>query len=380
MKTVDADQHLFETRTMWRDHIDPALRDKALAIEDDDLGYAWLTWKGERLYLAEPQQPLCARDIGRHRLRQQRGEPAETSYDEQVPASYTDAAARLVALDDFGLDAAVLFPNFGLIWEEMLTADREALTGNLTACNRWQAENAAAGGGRLFPVAHLTLCDVDWAVAEITRLGRDGVRLAMVAPAPVNGKRLSHPDHHAIWAAFCDAGVSPVFHVGNFKGALDPAWYESDPDPADRLLDSVFLNVAPAVALADLILNGTLERYPDLRIGVVELTAAWVPSFLVMLDGASEFYALRHGRTLYPLKLRPSEYFVRQVRVGALAYEGPADLVRMVGDDTFMFGSDWPHAEGIAKPYDDYAVAVSSLSDAARSKVMAENVSWLLRM
>jgi predicted TIM-barrel fold metal-dependent hydrolase len=71
---------------------------------------------------------------------------------------------------------------------------------------------------------------------------------------------------------------------------------------------------------------------------------------------------------------------MRQVRVGALAYEGPADLVRMVGEDTFMFGSDWPHAEGIAKPYDDYAVAVSSLTDAARSKVMADNVSWLLRV
>jgi predicted TIM-barrel fold metal-dependent hydrolase len=71
---------------------------------------------------------------------------------------------------------------------------------------------------------------------------------------------------------------------------------------------------------------------------------------------------------------------MRQVRVGALAYEGPADLVRMVGEDAFMFGSDWPHAEGIAKPYDDYAVAVSSLTDAARSKVMADNVSWLLRV
>lgn len=379
VRTVDADQHLFEPRTMWRDHIDPGLRDKALAIEDDELGYAWLTWRGERLYLAEPQRPTQARRIGEVRLRQERGEPAEVSYDDEVPASYTDAAARLAALDEFGLDAAVLFPNFGLLWEELLAGDMAALTGNLTACNRWQAENAVAGNGRLFPVGHLTLRDSDWAVAEIARLGRDGVRLAMVAPAPVDGKRLSHPDHDRIWAAFCDAGVSPVFHVGNFKGALDPAWYASDPDPADRLLDSVFLYVAPAVALADLILNGTLERFPDLRIGVVELTAAWVPHFLLMLDGSSDFYALRHGRTLSPLSQRPSDYFTRQVRVGALSYEDPAGLVRAVGEDTFMFGSDWPHAEGIARPYDDYAAAVASLPEAARSKVMAGNISWLLR-
>jgi predicted TIM-barrel fold metal-dependent hydrolase len=260
----------------------------------------------------------------------------------------------------------------------MLAGDMAALTGNLTACNRWQAANVVEGKGRLFPVGHLTLRDADWAVAEIARLGRGGVRLAMVAPAPVNGKRLSHPDHDSIWAAFCDAGVSPVFHVGNFKGALDPAWYESDPDPADRLLDSVFLYLAPAVALADLILNGTLERFPELRIGVVELTASWVPSFLVMLDGSSDFYALRHGATLYPLKRRPSEYFLRQVRVGALSYESPAELVRAVGEDMFMFGSDWPHAEGIARPYDDYARVISDLPAASQQKVMAGNISWLL--
>ncbi|MGN6474690.1 MAG: amidohydrolase family protein [Mycobacteriales bacterium] len=378
MRTLDADQHVFEPRTMWRDYIDPAMCDSALTIADDDLGYAWLTWQGRQLYLAEPQQPLRARAIGESRLRQERGEPAATAYDDEVPPSYYDPTARLAALDDFGLDAAVLFPNFGLVWEEMLGHDLTALTANLTACNRWQADNAAAGKGRLFPVAHLTLRDADWAVAEIARLGRDGVRLAMVAPAPVNGKRLSHPDHDRIWAAFCDAGVSTVFHVGNFKGALHPAWYESDPDPADRLLDSVFLYVAPAVALADLILNGTLERFPELRIGVVELTAGWVPQFLLMLDGSSDFYALRHGRTLSPLRLRPSEYFMRQVRVGALSYENPAELVRAVGDDIFMFGSDWPHAEGIAKPYDDYAVAIASLPDAAKSKVMAGNISWLL--
>jgi predicted TIM-barrel fold metal-dependent hydrolase len=379
MRTVDADQHIFEPRTMWRDHIDPGLRDKALAIEDDELGYAWITWRGARLYLAEPQQPLRAGRIGEHRARQRRGEPAELRFEDEVPAAYVDPAARLAALDEFGLDAAVLFPNFGLIWEEMLAGDLEALTGNLTACNRWQAENGAAGNGRLHPVAHLTLRDADWVVAEIARLGRDGVRLAMVAPAPVDGRRLSHPDHDRIWAAFCDAGVSPVFHVGNFKGALDPAWYESDPDPADRVLDSVFLYLAPAVALADLILNGTLERFPDLRIGVVELTAAWVPQFLVMLDGASDFYALRHGGPLHPLKLRPSAYFQRHVRVAALSYENPAELVRLVGDDMFMFGSDWPHAEGIAKPYEDYAAAIRGLPDAAQSKVMADNISWLLR-
>jgi predicted TIM-barrel fold metal-dependent hydrolase len=364
---------------MWRDHIDPAHRDTALAIEDDQLGYAWLTWQGRRLYLAEPQQPMHARQIGEHRLRLQRGEPAEAPYDESIPPAYTDPAARLTALDEFGLDAAVLFPNFGLLWEEMLGNDLTALCANLTACNRWQADNAAAGGGRLFPVAHLTLRDPEWALAEIARLDRDGVRLAMVAPAPVDGRRLSHPDLDPVWAAFCDHGVTPVFHVGGFQGPLHPAWYDADPEPVDRLLDSVFLNVAPAVALADLIINGTLEAFADLRIGVVELTAAWVPSFLLMLDGSWDFYALRHGGPYRRLAMRPSDYFRRQVRVSALSYEDPAALIQHVGDDTIMFGSDWPHAEGIAKPFADYDHVVDGLAAASRSKLFAGNIEFLLR-
>lgn len=362
---------------MWRDYIDPAMRDAALAIEDDDLGYAWLTFQGRHLYPAESQQPGDAARIGEERRRQAAGEPARVRYDEAVPPSYSDPAARLAALDQFGLDASVLFPNFGLIFEELL--DLPALCANLRACNRWQAEVAQAGGGRLFPVAHLTLRDVDWAVEEIERLGRAGVRLAMIGPAPVNGKPLSHPDLDPVWRACCGHGVSPVFHVGGFAGPLHPAWYEGDPEPGDRLMDSIFLYVAPAVALANLIVHGTFERFPDLRIGVVELTANWVPSFLLMLDGSWDFYAQRHGGPLTELSLRPSDYFRRQVRVSALAYENPAGLIAKVGGDVLMFGSDWPHAEGIARPRLDYEAALAGVAEDARAKVMAGNVRWLLR-
>lgn len=364
---------------MWREHIDPALRNQALSIDDDELGYAWLTWQGKRLYLAEPQQPLRPQAIGDNRNRLARGEPPSERYDEAIPASYQDPKARVEALAEFGLDASVVFPNFGLLWEDMLADDLEALCGNLTACNRWQAENRVDGDGRLFPVAHLTLRNRDWALDEIKRLARDGIRLAMVAPAPVDGKRLSHPDLEPVWAAFSDHGVSPVFHVGGFQGPLHPAWYAPDPEPVDRLLDSVFLYLSPAVAIADLITNGTLERFPDLRIGVVELTASWVTSYLLMLDGSWDFYALRHGGPFRPLRLPPSEYFRRQVRVSALAYENPAGLVEELGDDIIMFGSDWPHAEGIARPRADYADAVSELSEQSRAKLMSGNVQWLLR-
>jgi predicted TIM-barrel fold metal-dependent hydrolase len=376
---IDVDQHLFEPRSMWRDHIDPGLRDDALAIEDDERGYPWLTWRGERLYLAEVQFPGEAKAIGQMRQRLKSGEPADHRYDDVLPREYTDAKARLPLLDSWGLDAAVLFPNFGLLWEDMLSGDLAALCGNMRAFNRWMASAVQDGAGRLFGVAHMTLRDRDWALDEIAALGRDGMRLAMVAPAPVDGKALSHPDLDPIWSAFCEHGVSPVFHVGGFRGPLDPAWYTGDPERVDRVMDSAFLWVAPAVALANMAVFGVFERFPDLRVGVVELTAHWVPQFLLMLDGAYGFYVARHGEPPRELADRPGEYVRRHVRVAALAYEQPANLISLVGADTFMFGSDWPHAEGIAEPLKDYESAVGDFNGDEREKLFGGNAAWLLR-
>ena len=377
---IDVDQHLFEPRTMWRDHIDPGLRDGALAIEDDERGYPWLTWRGERLYLAEVQFPGKAKAIGDMRLRLGRGEPAEHRYEDVLPVEYTDAKARLGRLDDWGLDAAVLFPNFGLLWEDMLADDLPALCGNMRAFNRWMAGVVADGAGRLFSVAHLTMRDRDWALDEIAALGRAGIRLAMVAPAPVDGKALSHADLDPIWAAFCSSGVTPVFHVGGFRGPLDPAWYEGDPERVDRVMDSAFLWVAPAVALANMAVFGVFERFPELRVGVIELTAHWVPQFVLMLEGAYGFYVARHGEPPRTLALKPGEYVTRNVRVGALAYEQPAGLISLIGENTFMFGSDWPHAEGIAEPLRSYEAAVGPIEGDARTKLYGTNAAWLLRM
>jgi predicted TIM-barrel fold metal-dependent hydrolase len=379
VRAIDVDQHLYEPRSMWRDYIDPALRDKALAIVDDERGYPWLSWQGRPLYLAEVQFPGKAKPIGDLRLRIERDEPAEERYEDVLPPAYSDPKARVGKLDEWGIDQAVLFPNFGLLWEDMLGHDVEALCANMRAYNRWAADAVAEGGGRLHGVAHVTLTEVDWAVAEIETLGKAGVRLAMTAPAPVNGKPLAHTDFDRVWDAFVSHGVSPVFHVGGFKGALDPAWYQGDAEPVDRLMDSVFLWVPPAVALANLIIGGALDRHPELRIGVVELSAHWVPQFLLMLEGSWGFYAARHGRPIRDLPLKPSEYFRRQVRVAALAYEQPAHLVDLVGEDMFMFGSDWPHAEGIADPLRDYEQAVPEMSGTARQKLFGGNAAWLLR-
>lgn len=375
---IDVDQHLFESRTTWSEFIEPAHRADALSITDDDGGWPWLTWHEDRLTPLEIPIPERSSLIGDDRLRRLRGDRAPAPFEELVPDSYRSAEARLASLDEFGLDAAVLFPNYGLLWEQRLASDREAQRANARAYNRFVAGVCAQGEERLFGVAHMMLHDPAWAVEEIARVRSEGVRLAMIAPAPVDGKPLSHAEFDPVWAACSDQGVAPVFHVSEFESPLHPAWRQGEPEDGERLFDSIFLYLAPAVALADLILNGTLERFPDLRIGVVELTASWVPHFLLHIDGASDFYALRHGEPYRRLAERPSDYFFRQVRVAALPYEMPNRLVPRVGDDTYMIGSDWPHAEGVADPMAAAERAVAGLTGTARTNILGANASWLL--
>ncbi|MDQ1520586.1 MAG: hypothetical protein QOI55_1659, partial [Actinomycetota bacterium] len=175
---IDSDQHLFETRTMWRDHIDPGARDDALAIEDDELGYAWLTWRGNKVQPVDVQRPGMTSAIGDWHERIRRGEPPTERYDDVLPRDYWDPAARAERLATMGVDEAVVFPNFGLLWERTLDQSVPALTANMTAWNRWCASVVADGKRVVHPVAHLTLRDPRWLRNELASLEAAGVRLA----------------------------------------------------------------------------------------------------------------------------------------------------------------------------------------------------------
>ncbi len=372
---IDSDQHLFESPTMWRDHIDPIFRDEALAITEDERGYSWLTWRDRRLDIADVQIPGDTAAIGRRRQRHRQDLPSEYRYTEVLPTHYWDPAARAQHLSVLGLDEAVVFPNFGLLWERRLSETPAAMTANMAAWNRWCATVVTEGGGLLHPVAHLTLRDRAWLEDQLTRLSSAGVRLGMIAPAAVDGRPLSHPDLDPLWAAFVHHGVTPVFHVADQPRVIDDAFYTDPDDSFVPVLESIFLWAPPAIAVTDLIVNGTLARHPELRIGIVELSSVWVPQYLMMLDGGWEFTTALNGGPLVPLDLRPSEYFRRQVRVSSFSYEQPARLTAKSGD-LFMCCSDFPHSEGTATPVEDYGRAGSTPE--AASGLFHDNVAALL--
>jgi predicted TIM-barrel fold metal-dependent hydrolase len=202
----------------------------------------------------------------------------------------------------------------------------------------------------------------------------------MLGAQPYRERALGHPEFDRAWALLQDLGLALCFHVSAVRPPLDPAWYALDPSRANRLLDMVFLHLPAAVAVTSLIVHGVLERFPRLRIGIVELSAGWVPGYLLHLDGAFEFYRRQNGAPLCELPLRPSEYFRRQVRVNAFALEAPARLMEMTGSQLYMWGSDYPHAEGMKRPsWRDYLrVQPRELGDAERESLGGGNAEFLL--
>lgn len=373
---VDCDMHLFEPAGMWERYCDPADRHVALRMETDDLGYVWLVAGegGRRVWLAEPHQPKRPASIGDYRQRQKAGLPSSIDYG-SFAAPYSDPAAIVAHLDRTGFDGAVLFPNYGIIWERPLDADQRMTQVNMGAWNRWISELRPQGGGRLHPVAHVNLRDRDWLVAQLDGLAAAGIRLALIPPALVDGRRLSDPSLDWAWAAFVDHGITPVFHVADQPRPFADAWYGEDILAGVSPLSSIFIWTGVALALTDLIINGVLERHPDLRLGVMELSAVWVPLHLQMLDGGYAFAASFNGEKV-PLSLRPSDYFRRQVRVAAFSYERPGHLIDNAGD-IFMACSDYPHTEGTDTALEDYGRV--GMDPASAPALFAGNVNFLLR-
>ena len=199
----------------------------------------------------------------------------------------------------------------------------------------------------------------------------------MIAPALVDGRPLSHPDHDPIWRAFVEHGVTPVFHVADQRRVFDDVWYSVPDDGGLPPLESIFLWTAAALACTDLILNGTLERLPELRIGIVELSAIWVPMFLMMLDGGTEFTTRLNGRPVYPLRDEAERVLPAPGAVSSFSYELPGRLIRQTGD-LYMCCSDYPHSEGTATPLADYDRQRKPVRPVDAPGLFGENISMLL--
>jgi predicted TIM-barrel fold metal-dependent hydrolase len=195
----------------------------------------------------------------------------------------------------------------------------------------------------------------------------------------------SHIGLDPLWAMAQEAGVPVVFHVGGGR-PMTPAYKENGLPPVKDFHggDGNFTSVsfmaipeAPMQALATMIFDGVLDRFPDLKFGVIEQGALWVPGWMRTMDAAAGAF-IRNEERLQRLSMLPSEFVERQVRVTPYPHEDAGWIIRNVGPDICMFSSDYPHVEGGRNPLKRFDQSLAGIDEPGLDGFFAANFCDLM--
>jgi predicted TIM-barrel fold metal-dependent hydrolase len=377
----DADAHIMETPTWLRDHADPGVRERIEPLRYP--GGNELRQTGD---VAEQQRDLAVafdRLADRHRS-------AEYTSDEeaQIMARKNFAATgsflpedRPRALDLLGFSSQLVFNTFHNSrlhdWEH--SGDLDFAYGVARAHNRGMVEFCSVDP-RLLPTCYVPLADFDRAAAMADEALAQGAAALLIASGCPAGHSPSHRGLDPVWARAQEAGVPVVFHVGGTGQLIDPNYFNNGlPVPPDfhggeenfRSVDYMGIPHPPMQSLATMIFDGVFERFPGLKLGVIEQGAIWLPSWMRQMESAFDAFA-RHEERLQELSLRPSEYVHRQIRATPYPTEDVGWIIAEAGPDVCLFSSDYPHVEGGRKPVERFQASL----DAAGAPAAARDAFW----
>ena len=270
-----------------------------------------------------------------------------------------DPADRSQALDDLGFASQLVFPSMpNTLIEEMEHTAEPALTyAASTAANRAQIA-FCSGDPRLLPVCSVPLQDIERAGPHARQALDDGAAALLIPNRMPAHHAHSHVGFDPVWAAAQEAGIPIVMHVATPDLVMPPQHRNNGLPPEPdfhgggenfRSVSYMAISAAPLQALSMLIFDGVLERFPELKIGVIELGAVWVPGFMRQLEAAFDAFE-RHEQRLGKLSLRPSQYVRPQVRVTPYPTEPTGWIIENTAPEICMFSSDYPHVEGGRNP------------------------------
>jgi uncharacterized protein len=243
---------------------------------------------------------------------------------------------------------------------------------------------------RLLPVCVIPLGDMPAAIA-LTREAIDGDAAALqIGQYCPPGHSPSHIDLEPLWAMAAEAGVPIVLHVaGAGANLMDPAFFENGLPPVPdfhggdgnfKSVDYLSIPLPVMQTLNALVIDGVLQRHPTLRIGVIEVGASWIPSWMRMLDSAHEAFHKNEER-LQRMEAKPSEYVRRQVRATPYPHEDTGWTIANTGAEVCMFSSDFPHVEGGRNPIGRFerSMDAAGIDAEARQAFYWDNFVDLLR-
>jgi predicted TIM-barrel fold metal-dependent hydrolase len=367
--TIDADGHVLEPGDLWENYLEEKYRARALRIRVDDEGYE---------YLEIDQRPSQRTVRGSLGILGAMGDEdlrprPDRRYADNMPFGSSNADERLQMLKQENLEASLLYPTIGLLWEVELE-DPELSLAYARAYNRWIADFCRKSSGRLVPIAQLTLLDPEGSAAELERAVKDGCKGAWVNP--FNHRRVIHGDarHDVLFAKCVELDVPLAIHP-TFTPHAAAAGIFDWPFQGRAWGEAIWLRAIVQQALISFFSLGTLDRFPTLRLGVLEAGSGWIGAMLDRLDAFSESLNLAGKRPT------ATEYFRRQCFISGDPDETTAPYtIDHVGADCFMWATDYPHPDHPHTWVDDLTRFDEVLKPQTRAKVLGDNVKRIYRL
>lgn len=380
----DADNHLYETEDAFTRH----LPDKYKGAIDyvDVRGRKKIVVRGVISdYIPNPTFEVVARP-GAQEEYFRNGNPEGKSYREivgepmrAIPA-FREPAPRLELMDELGVDRTLMFPTLASLLEERMRDVPKMLHAVIHSLNEWMYETWQFDyEGRIFATPVITLPIVEEAIEELEWCLERGARTVLIRPAPVPGlegsRSFAFEEFDPFWERVVEAGIMVSMHAsdsgysryqGDWTGPQEMLPFKPDAFRSMTMHERpIFDTMAAAVC------HGLLTRFPTLKIAAIENGGAWVPGFLREL-------AYTHKMMPHAFDEDPVEAFKRNIYVSPFHEDDISELIELLGVDHLLFGSDYPHPEGLADPCSYLDHLPPGLSDEDVAKIMGGNLAQLM--
>jgi len=321
------------------------------------------------------QEEYFRHGSGGKSYREMMGEPMKA-----IPA-FREPAPRLEVMDELGLDYSLMFPTLASLVEERMKDDPEMTHDVIHALNQWMYETWSFNyQDRIFATPVITLPIVERALEELEWCLQRGAKTVLVRPAPVPGFRGSRSfgleEFDPFWQACITADIPVAMHASDSGYAeMLNIW-----EPGDEFLPfrpTAFRMVAMGKrpiedAMTALVCHGALSRNPELRVLSIENGADWLPHLFRGLKGV-------YRKMPHSFLEDPIEAFKRCVYVSPFWEERFSELAKLVGTERVVFGSDWPHPEGLKDPL-SFVDELSDLPQSDVEKIMGGNMMKLFKV
>jgi predicted TIM-barrel fold metal-dependent hydrolase len=368
MPVIDIDTHFTEPRDMWTSRAPQKLLDRAPHVVLGPEGNE--QWVVEDLVLGPPGFCVINKEGEKHY-----GVISLPRFEDMSFAS-TNPEARLRYMDEFGLHTQILYPNtLGFAGNNMMKiSDVELRNFCITGYNDAMAEVQRAGKGRLYPQALLPFWDIELAVKELKRcheqLEITGFTMTD-APESWGLPFLNDPHWDPLWAESQERGLPVNFHIGS--GIIPNMWAGLEQNNRGIAAVSTMLFMNNMRCLTQLIFSGLLDRFPRLKFVSVESGIGWIPFMLEACEYQMDQNLVNRGG----LKLRPREYFQRQIYASYwFENENAARNIELLGADNVMFETDFPHPTCLyPNVREQIQASLSGLERSVQRKVLYETAA-----